>query len=81
MSGQVSGLSSSDLLFIQRHVHRNPYTGASSLDVDALLAEPRLLELLSRAWEAGYGAGFDDGICDSSVESQTRNPYKIPGQR
>lgn len=79
MSGLKSLLSSEDLQFIQRHVSRNPYTGSAVLDVDALAGDPRLLALLARVWDAGYGAGFDDGICDSSVETQSRNPYKIPG--
>ena len=47
--------------------------------MDALVGEPRLLALLAKAWDAGYGSGFDDGVRDSSVESQSRNPYKIPG--
>lgn len=71
--------SSEDLQFIQRYVTRNPYTGSAVLDVDALVGEPRLLALLAKAWDAGYGSGFDDGVRDSSVESQSHNPYKIPG--
>lgn len=59
-----------------RYVVRNPYTGASSLDVEALVGSRELRELLREVWDAGYDSGFRDGDGDSYVETQAENPYK-----
>lgn len=55
---------------IRRLIERNPYTGGFSLD------ESGLQELVAEVWDSGYDAGFTDGDCDSSVETQTLNPHK-----
>jgi hypothetical protein len=59
-----------------RYVVRNPYTGASSLDIGAVMDSRELRELLRDVWDAGYDAGFRDGDGDSYVETQAENPYK-----
>lgn len=64
-----------DLRFIRRYVERNPYTGGFTLDTDALAKDPSLRALLRAAWDAGYGAGFDDGVADCTVEQANVNPY------
>lgn len=55
---------------IRRMITRNPYTGGFFVDEDALV------NFLDKVWRKGYDAGFDDGVCDSSVENQAVSPYK-----
>jgi hypothetical protein len=40
------------------------------------MSEQEVQDLLAKAWEIGYWAGFDDGAGDSYVEHQSRNPYR-----
>lgn len=65
-----------DLHWLINYVSRNPYTGAPIVDLAALEESKEFQKLLSVVWESGYDSGFTDGIDDSSVETQTRNPYK-----
>lgn len=65
----------SELSWIQRYIYRNPYTGAAVFDEEGALASPEYKKTFGAVWNGGYDAGFDDGVCDSSVETQTRNPY------
>lgn len=58
-----------------KYVIRNPYTGASSLDIEALAESKELRELLRTVWADGYNGGFRDGDGDSLVETQTQNPW------
>ena len=58
-----------------RYVVRNPYTGASSLDVEALAESKELRELLRWVWNGGYDSGFRDGDGDSLVETQAQSPW------
>ena len=69
-------ITEAELRFIQKHVHRNPYTGSACLDLADVMSDPALRELLRSVWDAGYDAGFTDGDADSSVESATVNPYR-----
>lgn len=69
-------LDKESLRRLDRYVVRNPYTGASSLDVDALAESRELRDILREVWDAGYDGGFIDGDGDSSVETQAENPYK-----
>lgn len=68
-------ISESDIRFIHKHVHRNPYTGGACLDLADVVADPALRELLRSVWSAGYDAGFVDGDGDSTVETASVNPY------
>lgn len=58
-----------------RYVVRNPYTGASSLDVEALAVSRELRELLREVWDAGYDGGFRDGDGDSLASDGHQNPW------
>ena len=62
--------------WIRNYVSRNPYTGAPIVNLPALAESKELRGLLSDAWDAGYNRGFTDGMDDSSVELQSRNPYQ-----
>lgn len=64
-----------DLMFLLKHLEKNYYTGNSTLDLEGIKRDPAYLLLLGAVWNRGYDSGFDDGVCDSSVETQTRNPY------
>ena len=68
-------MDAESLRFIRKYVERNPYTGAASVDLEALSADPALRELLRLVWDAGYSGGFDDGVGDCTVEQAHRNPY------
>lgn len=68
-------ITEAELRFIQKHIHRNPYTGGACLDVADVMADPALRDLLRAVWDAGYGAGFADGDGDSYVETASVNPY------
>lgn len=63
------------LRVLNKYVVRNPYTGASSLDVEALAGSKELRELLRWVWDCGYGDGFEDGDGDSYVAEQHLNPW------
>lgn len=69
-------LMGGDLYWIRNYVSRDPYTGAPVVNLPALAESKELRGLLAMVWEAGYDRGFTDGIDDSSVESQSRNPYR-----
>lgn len=66
----------SELSWIQRYIYRNPYTGAAVFDEAGALASPEYRKMMERPWDGGYDAGFTDGVSDSSVETQTRNPFR-----
>lgn len=70
-------MSTPPLRFIQKYVHRNPYTGDACFDPAEAEGSGEYLRLLWEVWESGYSAGFSDGDGESYVESQTVNPYKI----
>jgi hypothetical protein len=67
---------SEDLYWVRNYVSRNPYTGAPAVDLAALAGSRELRGLLAGIWEAGYNSGFTDGVDDSSVDSQSINPYR-----
>lgn len=64
------------LRFIQKYVHRNPYTGSACFDEGEAEESREFRALLYSVWEAGYEAGFADGDGEAYVESQTQNPYR-----
>ena len=63
------------LRFIQKYIHRNPYTNSACFDEADAEGSREYRALLREVWEAGYEAGFADGDGESYVESQTQNPY------
>ena len=68
-------MSTPGLRFIQKYIHRNPYTGAACFDEADAEGSREFRALLREVWEAGYEAGFSDGDGEAYVESQTVNPY------
>lgn len=64
-----------DLSFIRKYVERNPYTGSAGVDLEGVAEDAALKRLLREVWDAGYNSGFDDGVADCTVESQSGNPY------
>ena len=65
----------SELSWIRRYIYRNPYTGQPVFDEDAALESEEFRKAFGEVWSRGYDSGFDDGVCDSSVETQSRNPF------
>lgn len=63
------------LRLLNAYIVRNPYTGASSLDIDALVVSPEFRKLLGSVWADGYNNGLDDGISDCYIEQAHQNPY------
>lgn len=64
------------LRFIQRYVHRNPYTGSACFDEAEAEESREFKALLADVWDAGYNSGFGDGVGDCTVEQAEVNPYK-----
>ena len=58
-----------------KYVIRNPYTGASSLDIGALVESKELRGLLAEVWNDGYNGGFIDGEGDSLACDAHLNPW------
>lgn len=65
-----------DLDWLNKYIVRDPYTGASRLDMEALEKSADLRRYLGLVWDSGYGAGFEDGDGDSYVSQAHVNPYK-----